>query len=79
MFQSDVDYQEEAIVRMNWRSTDCVQWTLREATIRFQKIRAANARNWDGSAAGDDTNPDKIILEKMFWQTGRNPRYTNWH
>lgn len=73
-----LDYRSEALKRMQKRGSKSVQWTLSRATIRFSKISATSARNWDGSPAGQGQDPSRMILEKMYWAVGETPRYTNW-
>lgn len=73
-----IDYRSEALKRMQRRTCESVQWTLPHATIRFSKISATSARNRDGSPAGQGQDPSRIIIEKMYWPDGGDPRYTNW-
>lgn len=73
-----VDYRQEALNRMNRRGTKSVIWTLPDRTIKFSHIPSTQARNWDGTFAGDGNDPSKLILERMDWRDGCDPRYTNW-
>lgn len=70
--------KEDAIARMKRRGTKSVRWSLVDRRIEYSIIKAGNARNWDGSPAGDDQNPKREILQLMVWRKGGDPRYTNW-
>lgn len=69
--------RNEAVKRMRARNKQTVSWTLSEQTVEWSYIPATSARNYDGSAAGDGQDPNRIILQRIVWQHGEAPRYTN--
>ena len=69
---------EEAVARMQRRGKQSVRWTLKGITIEWKYIPATEARNYDGSSAGHGQDSNKIILQRMVWREGKDPRYTNW-
>ncbi len=69
---------EEAIKRMKRRNTNCVRWSKGDVTIEYRYIPATAARNWDGSSAGSGNDPNQTILQRMTWETGCNPRFSNY-
>lgn len=71
-------YAGEAIKRMSRRSSKSVSWTLKGMTVEWRYIPATAARNWDGSSAGSEEDPNRIILQQKVWRDGSNPRFTNW-
>ena len=69
--------RQEAIRRMTCRNTRSIRWTLYDVTIEWKYIKASQARNYDGTLAGDGLNPNAVVLQQMVWKVGSEPRYTN--
>lgn len=68
----------EAIARMQRRSKTSIQWTTLGLTVRWRYIPATAVRNWDGSPAGSGNDPNQQVLERMTWQDGGVPRFSNY-
>ncbi|OKH45323.1 hypothetical protein NIES2101_26825 [Calothrix sp. HK-06] len=58
--------RNEAVKRMRARNKQTVSWTLSEQTVEWSYIPATSARNYDGSAAGDAQDPNRIILYHFY-------------
>lgn len=69
--------KSEAVKRMQARKKQSISWTLLGLIVEYQYIPATSARNYDGSAAGDGQDPNRIILQRIVWRNGEAPRYTN--
>ncbi|MEG5173260.1 hypothetical protein [Microcoleus sp. B3-D7] len=70
--------KNEATRRMQARQKKSVVWTLKDMTVEWQIIPATQARNWDGSPAGQGNDPHQEILSRMVLKKGCHPRFTNW-
>jgi hypothetical protein len=63
--------KNEAIKRMKKRHTKTIRWTLKDITVEWLLIPATEAKNWDGSPAGQGNKPHQEILSRMVWKEGR--------
>ena len=70
--------KDEATRRMQARQKKSICWTLKDMTVEWRFIPATQAKNWDGSPAGQGNNPHQEILSRMVWREGSQPRFTNW-
>lgn len=69
--------RSEATKRMARRDKQAIRWTLADMTVEWKYIEARQARNYDGSHAGNDSTPNAVVLQQMVWREGSTPRYTN--
>lgn len=73
-----INHLDEARKRMQSRKSRRVCWTYPHMIVEFKLISAHQARNWDGSSAGQGNDLNQTILQRMTWVNGQSPRFTNW-